>query len=47
MAEARGSCDDRVADHWPECGANGEGGIRVRHVLSHTSGVRAGHDAPG
>jgi CubicO group peptidase (beta-lactamase class C family) len=28
-----------VATYWPEFGANGKGGIQVRHVLSHTSGV--------
>ncbi|NUS45049.1 MAG: beta-lactamase family protein [Mycobacteriaceae bacterium] len=28
-----------VADYWPEFGANGKGGVEVRHLLSHTSGV--------
>lgn len=28
-----------VAKYWPEFGANGKDGIRVRHILSHTSGV--------
>lgn len=31
--------DAPVADYWPEFAANGKGGILVRHVLSHTSGV--------
>ena len=34
-----------VADYWPEFGAAGKGGIQVRHLLSHTSGV-AGWDRP-
>ncbi len=37
----RGELDlDRpVADYWPEFAAAGKGGVLVRHVLSHTSGV--------
>lgn len=31
--------DAPVADHWPEFAANGKGGVLVKHVLSHTSGV--------
>jgi len=31
--------DARVADIWPEFGAAGKEHIRVRHILSHTSGV--------
>ena len=31
----------RVADVWPEFGANGKGDIEFRHFLSHTSGVSA------
>lgn len=33
--------DARVADHWPEFAAAGKEDIRVRHVMSHTSGVSA------
>src|SRR5262249_3836225 len=31
--------DATVAKYWPEFGANGKAGIKVRHLLSHTSGV--------
>jgi CubicO group peptidase (beta-lactamase class C family) len=31
--------DANVASYWPEFAANGKGGIKVRHLLSHTSGV--------
>jgi CubicO group peptidase (beta-lactamase class C family) len=31
--------DAPVATYWPEFGANGKEDVRVRHVLSHTSGV--------
>ncbi|MEJ6022352.1 serine hydrolase domain-containing protein [Ramlibacter sp. PS4R-6] len=31
--------DDPVARYWPEFAANGKGGVRVRHLLSHSSGV--------
>jgi CubicO group peptidase (beta-lactamase class C family) len=31
--------DATVADYWPEFAANGKAGIKVRHLLSHTSGV--------
>src|SRR5262249_5157904 len=31
--------DKPVATYWPEFGANGKGGITVRHVLMHRSGV--------
>ncbi|MGY1609383.1 MULTISPECIES: serine hydrolase domain-containing protein [unclassified Geodermatophilus] len=34
-----------VAEYWPEFGANGKAGIRVAHLMSHTSGV-AGWDPP-
>lgn len=34
-----------VAHYWPEFGANGKGGIEVRHLMSHTSGV-SGWDQP-
>ncbi len=31
--------DAPVAKYWPEFAANGKAGIKVRHLLSHTSGV--------
>ena len=31
--------DARVARYWPEFAANGKGDVRVRHLLSHTSGL--------
>jgi len=31
--------DDPVAKHWPEFGANGKGGITLRHVLAYQSGL--------
>jgi CubicO group peptidase (beta-lactamase class C family) len=31
--------DAKVAAYWPEFAAGGKAGIRVRHLLSHTSGV--------
>ena len=31
--------EDRVADHWPEFGANGKSGITVRHLLVHQAGL--------
>jgi CubicO group peptidase (beta-lactamase class C family) len=31
--------DTTVARYWPEFAANGKAGIKVRHLLSHTSGV--------
>jgi len=34
-----------VAEYWPEFAANGEEGVLVRHLLSHTSGV-SGWDPP-
>lgn len=37
--------DAPVAQYWPEFAANGKEDIRVRHVLSHTSGV-SGWDQP-
>jgi CubicO group peptidase (beta-lactamase class C family) len=33
--------DAPVADYWPEFAQNGKSGVRVRHLLSHTSGVPA------
>src|SRR4051794_8046994 len=37
--------DATVATYWPEFAANGKAGIKVRHLLSHTSGV-SGWDQP-
>jgi CubicO group peptidase (beta-lactamase class C family) len=37
--------DATVASYWPEFAARGKGGIKVRHLLSHTSGV-SGWDQP-
>src|SRR5215813_13497024 len=37
--------DANVAAYWPEFAARGKGGIKVRHLLSHTSGV-SGWDQP-
>jgi CubicO group peptidase (beta-lactamase class C family) len=37
--------DANVADYWPEFAARGKAGIKVRHLLSHTSGV-SGWDQP-
>lgn len=31
--------DDKVARHWPEFAQNGKANIKVRHFLSHSSGV--------
>ncbi len=37
--------DANVARYWPEFAANGKAGVKVRHLLSHTSGV-SGWDQP-
>lgn len=37
--------DAPVSEYWPEFAANGKGGVLVRHLLSHTSGV-SGWDQP-
>ena len=37
--------DANVADYWPEFAAQGKAGIKVRQLLSHTSGV-SGWDQP-
>jgi len=37
--------DANVAKYWPEFAARGKAGIKVRHLLSHTSGV-SGWDQP-
>jgi CubicO group peptidase (beta-lactamase class C family) len=37
--------DATVASYWPEFAARGKAGIKVRHLLSHTSGV-SGWDQP-
>lgn len=31
--------DEPVGTYWPECAANGNEHVLLRHVLSHTSGV--------
>lgn len=43
VMHARGLIDVHapVAKYWPAFGANGKGDVRVRHLLSHTSGVSA------
>jgi CubicO group peptidase (beta-lactamase class C family) len=33
--------DDRVAQHIPEFGINGKEAITIRHLLTHTAGIRA------
>ena len=33
------SWDDPIAQHWPDFAAEGKGGITVRHVLNHISGL--------
>ena len=33
------SLDEPIARYWPEFGANGKGGITLRHALNHTAGV--------
>ena len=37
--------DASVAKYWPEFAAQGKAGIKVRHLLSHTSGL-SGWDQP-
>jgi CubicO group peptidase (beta-lactamase class C family) len=37
--------DARVADYWPEFAENGKGGITVKQLMSHTSGL-SGWDPP-
>lgn len=37
--------DEPVATYWPEFARNGKADIRVRHIMSHTSGV-SGWDQP-
>jgi CubicO group peptidase (beta-lactamase class C family) len=34
------SLDDRVANHLPEFGARGKEGVTIRHLLTHTGGIR-------
>lgn len=43
MLHDRGLIDvnENVSKYWPEFGANGKENIKVRHLLSHTSGVSA------
>jgi CubicO group peptidase (beta-lactamase class C family) len=47
MLVSRGQVDVHapVARYWPEFAAAGKGGIEVRHLMSHTSGV-SGLDQP-
>ena len=37
--------DEPVATYWPEFAANGKQDVRVRHLLSHTSGVAGWQEA--
>ncbi|MCB9780613.1 MAG: beta-lactamase family protein [Alphaproteobacteria bacterium] len=39
VEQERLGIDDRVADHWPEFAAHGKGGITVRELLEHRSGI--------
>ena len=39
--------DDPVERYWPEFGVNGKKAILVRHLLTHTSGLRAGLNGNG
>lgn len=43
MLHSRGQLDfdAPVAEYWPEFAANGKADVRVRHLMSHTSGVSA------
>lgn len=43
MLHSRGQLDfdAPVAQYWPEFAANGKADVRVRHLMSHTSGVSA------
>ena len=34
------SLDDRVSDHIPEFGSRGKEGVTIRHLLTHTGGIR-------
>ena len=34
--------DDRVAEHLPEFATHGKDEITIRHLLTHTAGIRAG-----
>jgi CubicO group peptidase (beta-lactamase class C family) len=36
--------DEKVSKYWPEFGTNGKGNTRVRHLLSHTSGLSSWQD---
>jgi CubicO group peptidase (beta-lactamase class C family) len=36
--------DDNVAQYWPEFAANGKEHVKVRHLLSHTSGLSGWED---
>ena len=41
VQEGRLDYDARVTDYWPEFGAAGKADVRVKHLLSHRSGVSA------
>jgi CubicO group peptidase (beta-lactamase class C family) len=47
MLHDRGSLDvdENVAKYWPEFAANGKENVKVRHLLSHTSGVSGWEDS--
>jgi CubicO group peptidase (beta-lactamase class C family) len=42
IAQSRGSVsyDTRVAEFWPEFGANGKHSTTLRHILTHASGLQ-------
>ena len=42
--QGRLGLDDPVARYWPEFGQNGKGGITIRQLLTHFSGLRVGMD---
>jgi CubicO group peptidase (beta-lactamase class C family) len=46
MLHDRGSLDvdENVAKYWPEFAANGKENVKVRHLLSHTSGLSGWED---
>jgi CubicO group peptidase (beta-lactamase class C family) len=37
--EGRLNVNDKVAKHWPEFAANGKEDVKIRHIMSHTSGL--------
>jgi CubicO group peptidase (beta-lactamase class C family) len=42
VEQGKMALDEPVARYWPEFGANGKNEIRVRDLLKHSSGLRAG-----